>query len=180
MIPAVPVRIHAVELPAILGAVGRGRGIRTHDFQLPKLALYQAELYPGGAARRPDWRAATSQAWHGPRRHAMARWRVPLNKKGAEAPCLQIVARPERFELPTTKFVAWCSIQLSYGRAAGKLCGTVATSSMPASTTTRGCRENLNLAAAEQAKKSRQKAAFSIGGVRGIRTLDQAFDPILP
>ena len=25
---------------------GRGRGIRTHDFQLPKLALYQAELYP--------------------------------------------------------------------------------------------------------------------------------------
>ena len=28
------------------------------------------------------------------------------------------MARPERFELPTTKFVAWCSIQLSYGRAA--------------------------------------------------------------
>ena len=27
--------------------VGRGRGIRTHDIQLPKLALYQAELYPG-------------------------------------------------------------------------------------------------------------------------------------
>ena len=27
------------------------------------------------------------------------------------------MARPERFELPTTKFVAWCSIQLSYGRA---------------------------------------------------------------
>lgn len=26
------------------------------------------------------------------------------------------MARPERFELPTTKFVAWCSIQLSYGR----------------------------------------------------------------
>ena len=31
------------------------------------------------------------------------------------------MARPERFELPTTKFVAWCSIQLSYGRM-GKLC----------------------------------------------------------
>ena len=27
------------------------------------------------------------------------------------------MARPERFELPTTKFVAWYSIQLSYGRA---------------------------------------------------------------
>ncbi len=27
-----------------------------------------------------------------------------------------LLARPERFELPTPKFVAWCSIQLSYGR----------------------------------------------------------------
>ena len=27
-----------------------------------------------------------------------------------------MLARPERFELPTTKFVAWYSIQLSYGR----------------------------------------------------------------
>ena len=27
------------------------------------------------------------------------------------------MARPERFERPTPKFVAWCSIQLSYGRA---------------------------------------------------------------
>ena len=26
------------------------------------------------------------------------------------------MVRPERFELPTTKFVAWYSIQLSYGR----------------------------------------------------------------
>ena len=26
------------------------------------------------------------------------------------------VARPERFELPTPRFVVWCSIQLSYGR----------------------------------------------------------------
>ena len=29
--------------------------------------------------------------------------------------CIEM-ARPERFELPTTKFVAWYSIQLSYGR----------------------------------------------------------------
>ena len=28
------------------------------------------------------------------------------------------VARPERFELPTPRFVVWCSIQLSYGRFA--------------------------------------------------------------
>jgi hypothetical protein len=30
---------------------------------------------------------------------------------------LQRLARPERFELPTPRFVVWCSIQLSYGRA---------------------------------------------------------------
>ncbi len=28
-----------------------------------------------------------------------------------------IMARPERFERPTPRFVVWCSIQLSYGRA---------------------------------------------------------------
>ena len=27
------------------------------------------------------------------------------------------MARPERFERPTPRFVVWCSIQLSYGRA---------------------------------------------------------------
>ena len=30
---------------------------------------------------------------------------------------LKIMARPERFELPTARFVAGYSIQLSYGRA---------------------------------------------------------------
>src|SRR5437762_13510141 len=29
---------------------------------------------------------------------------------------LGLLARPERFELPTPRFVVWCSIQLSYGR----------------------------------------------------------------
>ncbi len=29
------------------------------------------------------------------------------------------LARPEGFEPPTPKFVAWCSIQLSYGRRSG-------------------------------------------------------------
>jgi hypothetical protein len=38
---------------------------------------------------------------------------------------LKYVARPERFELPTPRFVVWCSIQLSYGRGAprGKMAG---------------------------------------------------------
>ena len=31
------------------------------------------------------------------------------------------MARPERFELPTTKFVAWYSIQLSYGREESRI-----------------------------------------------------------
>ena len=31
------------------------------------------------------------------------------------------MARPGRFELPTPRFVVWCSIQLSYGRAAAAL-----------------------------------------------------------
>ena len=36
------------------------------------------------------------------------------------------MARPERFELPTPRFVVWCSIQLSYGRPVGAGAGTVA------------------------------------------------------
>ena len=39
------------------GKNGRGRGIRTLDIQLPKLALYQAELYPEG---RPCFAVTTS------------------------------------------------------------------------------------------------------------------------
>jgi hypothetical protein len=31
---------------------------------------------------------------------------------------LGLLARPERFERPTPRFVVWCSIQLSYGRFA--------------------------------------------------------------
>ena len=31
------------------------------------------------------------------------------------------MVRPEGFEPPTPKFVAWCSIQLSYGRLVEKL-----------------------------------------------------------
>ena len=39
-----PVELQALDLSRT--PAGRGRGIRTHDIQLPKLALYQAELYP--------------------------------------------------------------------------------------------------------------------------------------
>ena len=52
------------------------------------------------------------------------------NKKGAEAP-FAYLARPERFELPTTKFVAWYSIQLSYGREEAELFRRKRVSSTP-------------------------------------------------
>jgi hypothetical protein len=41
-----PVELQAQTLTVEQTHVGRGRGIRTLDIQLPKLALYQAELYP--------------------------------------------------------------------------------------------------------------------------------------
>ena len=52
---------------------------------------------------------------------AEGRWRRTPKQKGRWFPIgpSACVARPERFELPTTKFVAWCSIQLSYGRRSG-------------------------------------------------------------
>jgi len=42
----------------------------------------------------------------------------PLNRGQRRLLRRQIVARPERFELPTLCFEGRCSIQLSYGRAA--------------------------------------------------------------
>ena len=56
--------------------------------------------------------------------------RFQKNEKGAEAPFANL-ARPERFELPTTKFVAWYSIQLSYGREEAGLFRYAAFSSTP-------------------------------------------------
>ena len=39
-----------------------------------------------------------------------------MKKPATSAGFFMQMVRPERFELPTPKFVAWCSIQLSYGR----------------------------------------------------------------
>ena len=41
----------------------------------------------------------------------------------AAAADAQNVARPERLELPTPRFVVWCSIQLSYGRTGRRRSG---------------------------------------------------------
>ena len=68
-------------------------------------APHELQLYgrPGGRCNAPP-------AW-------------ATEQKGCRSTLFALVARPERFELPTTKFVAWCSIQLSYGRAEAKLWG---------------------------------------------------------
>ena len=47
------------------------------------------------------------------------RW-VAEMKNGACGPARRL-ARPERFELTAPKFVAWCSIQLSYGRVGPRI-----------------------------------------------------------
>ena len=174
MIPAAPVRIHA-EGRSGMARPGRGRGIRTHDIQLPKLALYQAELYPGGEARRP-WRHTDGSHSTAAFPAAQNRGILHRTKRVPKHPvCFALVARPERFELPTPKFVAWCSIQLSYGRAEAKLCRTFAFPSTSCHHTDTACRDF------PEEKNRRLSAAISqSGGVRGIRTLDGAFDPILP
>ncbi len=120
--------------PATAGQGGRGRGIRTPDTLLPKQVRYQAALYPAapdpselnGAERGRDTTNAASlrQSGQALRAHLATSESVARSHsfrpktKGAEAPSARSskLARPERFELPTTKFVAWYSIQLSYGR----------------------------------------------------------------
>ena len=49
---------------------------------------------------------------------------------------LCFMARPERFELPTPRFEAWCSIQLSYGRQGRKTRDTQALSQAATAKTT--------------------------------------------
>ena len=63
--------------------VGRGRGIRTPDIQLPKLALYQTELYPDASPARHGRKPAMVRpcGWMGQRAARglirRARWRRP-------------------------------------------------------------------------------------------------------
>jgi hypothetical protein len=149
--------------------------------------------------------------------------RPTANKKVAEAPSAKL-ARPERFELPTTKFVAWYSIQLSYGREEAELFRATRFSStptwnkrhlskarmfskcaerpggeggmllvhpctspsgqlrctnrLPADSSNLRVRPPLTLAITN-ANGARGPACVC-GGEGGIRTLDRAFDPILP
>ena len=55
-------------------AIGRGRGIRTPDIQLPKLALYQTELYPDAI---PADIRGRGQQWYGAVRTRVNAKRLP-------------------------------------------------------------------------------------------------------
>ena len=86
------------------GGIGRGRGIRTLDIQLPKLALYQAELYPDALptnpARRHEDTRNTRSAIHlrqcdAPLAAVCETLEHPPNKKGAAAPFLEAGAPGE-------------------------------------------------------------------------------------
>lgn len=89
---------------------------------------FQACLYGVNATRgwQPEFRSQVSgmpiaQASESP--HHDARDddpEIPRHKKTGLGRFSLQLARPEGFEPPTPKFVAWCSIQLSYGRVVQK------------------------------------------------------------
>ena len=70
------------------------------------------------AGKKENRREAGFEEWRArPKDMPEGRIDGPTDAKSQlEELALARVARPERFELPTPKFVAWCSIQLSYGR----------------------------------------------------------------
>src|SRR5215469_10048508 len=80
----------------------------------------------------------------------------------------ELVARPKRFELLTPRFVVWCSIQLSYGRAPG-----IARGSGPqwqglnnSAALSEGLRELLGLEADEELAVDIEHRPFDHGGLR--------------
>ena len=64
---AAQTRNRPVEYPQTSGDPIRNRGdrIRTYDIQLPKLALYQAELRPVAAQVQEEWLGTESNRRHG-------------------------------------------------------------------------------------------------------------------
>jgi hypothetical protein len=88
--------LYPVELQAqsLACAVGRGRGIRTLDIQLPKLALYQAELYPVSPDFGHPWQSQRSGDVTDGRQHRQ----LPGNRT---SPC----NKPHATETPSNKRV---------------------------------------------------------------------------
>ena len=61
--------VAAVRACALAARIGRGERIRTSDFYLPKVALYQAELHPDGIPHQREPRT-------------IAKWRLGLQESG--------------------------------------------------------------------------------------------------
>ena len=72
----------------------------------PPRAFFRAEILSRRAA---GWPATAKSA-------SRARPARPVAGRSSKGILFEKLARPERFELPTPRFVVWCSIQLSYGR----------------------------------------------------------------
>ena len=66
-----------------------------------------------------DFAARASACGAQQRRRSHRLTRENFEERNRAALAGRRMARPERFELPTPKFVVWCSIQLSYGRVPG-------------------------------------------------------------
>lgn len=97
----------------------RNRGRRSSDAQCTGAdttcrCIRPGRMPPMTSARRSVRRARERVAPRPTRRRKTKSRRFPVS-------FLSCMARPEGFEPPTPKFVAWCSIQLSYGRLVEKL-----------------------------------------------------------
>ena len=82
------------------------------------IGLFPASGAPGRVSHRCLRSVASRGCERPPRCGGPAIRRANMKKSRPEAG-FSMVARPEGFEPPTPKFVAWCSIQLSYGRRSG-------------------------------------------------------------
>ncbi len=109
--------VSGVDLPSELATGPNERAIEvSFSHETSNIALYEPS---------PDWRAHTrlSLTLTNPNPIPLALV-VRVNSESINWFDYRFeLARPERFERPTPKFVAWCSIQLSYGRAGRVLSG---------------------------------------------------------
>ena len=72
---------------------------------------------PSGARDQFDSKALDNGSFRSCFRSQTQQKRIS-HERGAK--CVKRLARSERFELPTPRFVVWCSIQLSYERVCGR------------------------------------------------------------
>ena len=91
-----------------------------------RVARHHATLQPANGTEHPVLRQFPFR-----RRRHIARPDATVKRGARGTPSTLQLVRPERFELPTTKFVAWYSIQLSYGRIETGVATLASTASQP-------------------------------------------------